>query len=374
MRNLIRALTAALLLATLPLAANAAVFVSVSIAPPALPVYVAPPMPGAGLLLDARILGVRRGTTTTGCRERGCWLRPRAALDPRILGMVRWRLRSGTAVTGDRTSVSMAASITASAMAVSASTAATGEGGRFVANTTVINNTTIVNNTTVNRVSYNGGAGGVAATATPAEMRAAHENHVAMSEMQQQHEQAAARDTTMRASYNHGRPSVAATAKAGVFYGKGVVAARSAAPAAHESGTAAGQPPGHGNRRRRAAGRSLATPAPDQPRRSWATPARAQPAIRRTRQPTAAGACPGRTAGALMATTPAQPPPHATPTSGRRLPGAPPHGAPASYPSAAGRGGEHGARGRRQCPAGRGQGERQEHAPGQAEQRCGLLR
>jgi len=51
-----------------------------------------------------------------------------------------------------------------------------------------------------------------------------------MSEAQQQHEVAASRDSTMRASYNHGRPSVAATPKPGVFYGKGVVAARSAAP------------------------------------------------------------------------------------------------------------------------------------------------
>ncbi len=117
-------------------------------------------------------------------------------------------------------------STTVSATAASASTAAAWSGGHYVADTTVINNTTIVNNTTINRVSYNGGAGGVAATPSPAEQRYAQEQHVPLSAMQQQHEQAAARDTTMRASYNHGSPSVAATPKAGIFYGKGVVAAR----------------------------------------------------------------------------------------------------------------------------------------------------
>ena len=48
MRNALRGIFAALLLAALPFAGNAAVFVSVTIAPPALPVYVAPPMPAAG--------------------------------------------------------------------------------------------------------------------------------------------------------------------------------------------------------------------------------------------------------------------------------------------------------------------------------------
>jgi WXXGXW repeat (2 copies) len=48
MHHLLRGLTLSLLLAALPLAAQAGVFVSVSIAPPALPVYVAPPMPAPG--------------------------------------------------------------------------------------------------------------------------------------------------------------------------------------------------------------------------------------------------------------------------------------------------------------------------------------
>ncbi|MBV8495491.1 MAG: hypothetical protein JO361_01780 [Gammaproteobacteria bacterium] len=60
-----------------------------------------------------------------------------------------------------------------------------------------------------------------------------------MSPAQLEHQQAASRDNTMRASYNHGRPPVAATQKAGVFYGQGVTGARTAgmsAPA-HAAGT-----------------------------------------------------------------------------------------------------------------------------------------
>jgi len=52
MRNLIRALIAALSLATLPVVSDAGVFVgvSVNIAPPELPVYVQPPPPAAGYI------------------------------------------------------------------------------------------------------------------------------------------------------------------------------------------------------------------------------------------------------------------------------------------------------------------------------------
>ena len=99
-------------------------------------------------------------------------------------------------------------------------------------NTTVIHNTyvnnTVINRTTVNNVSYNGGAGGVAASPTSAELAAEHDHHVAATSMQTQHEQMARSDRSMLASENHGRPTVAATTKPGQFHGQGVVAARSA--------------------------------------------------------------------------------------------------------------------------------------------------
>jgi len=79
MRNLIRALIAALSLATLPVVSDAGVFVgvSVNIAPPELPVYVQPPCPAAGYIwIPATGRGLTR--TTTGYPEPGHW-RPRWA-------------------------------------------------------------------------------------------------------------------------------------------------------------------------------------------------------------------------------------------------------------------------------------------------------
>jgi WXXGXW repeat (2 copies) len=99
-------------------------------------------------------------------------------------------------------------------------------------NTTVINNTynktVVVNNTTVNNVSYNGGTGGTTAQPSAAEQAAAHEQHIQPTSEQAQHEHTASTNHAMLASVNGGRPSIAATPKAGVFEGKGVVAAKTA--------------------------------------------------------------------------------------------------------------------------------------------------
>jgi WXXGXW repeat (2 copies) len=95
-------------------------------------------------------------------------------------------------------------------------------------NVNIIHNTyeTRVENVTVNRVSYNGGDGGVVARATPAEEAAARERHIGPVAAQTQHEQAARADRSLRASVNHGKPPVAATARPGEFKGSGVVEAR----------------------------------------------------------------------------------------------------------------------------------------------------
>jgi hypothetical protein len=99
-------------------------------------------------------------------------------------------------------------------------------------NTTVIHNTyntTVINNkTTVNRVSFNGGAGGTSTQPTAAEQAAAREQHTPPTALQTQHEHAASANRAMLASENHGQPSVAATSKPGVFTGGGVVAAHGA--------------------------------------------------------------------------------------------------------------------------------------------------
>ena len=93
---------------------------------------------------------------------------------------------------------------------------------RSASNVNIVNvhnvyNTTIINNTTVNRVSYNGGNGGIERRPRPEEETAARERHVAPVAMQTQHEQTARNDREQRASVNHGTPQVAATPKAGAF-------------------------------------------------------------------------------------------------------------------------------------------------------------
>jgi hypothetical protein len=97
-------------------------------------------------------------------------------------------------------------------------------------NVTVIHNTynqtVINNNTTINRTSFNGGTGGVTARPTAEEQVAEREHHVQATKEQTEHEHAASTNRSQLASVNHGRPAVAASAKPGVFNGKGVVAAK----------------------------------------------------------------------------------------------------------------------------------------------------
>jgi hypothetical protein len=120
-------------------------------------------------------------------------------------------------------------------------------------NVTVVHNTynqtVINNNVTVNRVSYNGGSGGITARANPVEETAARERHITPTTEQTQHERAAGSNHALLASANHGQPPVAATAKPGVFSGREVVAARGAGPNARESGRAATPAPARGEAR-----------------------------------------------------------------------------------------------------------------------------
>jgi Skp family chaperone for outer membrane proteins len=95
-------------------------------------------------------------------------------------------------------------------------------------NVTVVHNVynTRVTETNTSHVSFNGGNGGINARPTAQEEAAAHAQHVGPVAAQVQHVQAARTNTQLRASANHGRPPVAATVKPGDFSGSGVVAAR----------------------------------------------------------------------------------------------------------------------------------------------------
>jgi hypothetical protein len=111
--------------------------------------------------------------------------------------------------------------------------------------TTTIHNvyTATVTNTTVNRVSYNGGNGGVNASPTPQQEAAAHQKHVPPVAAQTQHAQAARAQPELRASANHGKPPVAATPKTGAFKDRAVVPAKQAgAPYTPPANRTAAQP------------------------------------------------------------------------------------------------------------------------------------
>ncbi|HTA27597.1 MAG TPA: YXWGXW repeat-containing protein, partial [Bacteroidia bacterium] len=99
------------------------------------------------------------------------------------------------------------------------------EGGHFRYNTavchvnnTVIHNTyvdrTVINNSTVNRTSFNG-RGGVEAQPTNEERTAMNEHHSQPTSSQQSHERSAAGNRNQLASVNHGSPKTTARATVG---------------------------------------------------------------------------------------------------------------------------------------------------------------
>ena len=147
--------------------------------------------------------------------------------------------------------------------------------GRFFYNRSVTNinvteihnvyNTTVVNTSTrTNRISYNGGNGGINRRPTPQEETASRERHIPPASTQLQHLQTARGNAQFRASENHGKPPVAATARPGQFSGRDAVPAREAGapynPPANRGGNAprtengnqprteTGNPPPAGNR------------------------------------------------------------------------------------------------------------------------------
>ena len=139
------------------------------------------------------------------------------------------------------------------------------DNGRFFYNRSVTNvnvtvihnvyNTTVVNETrNVTRVSYNGGNGGIDRRPTPQEEGAMRERHIPPAASQTEHMRAARGNPELRASANHGKPPVAATARPGSFSGREVVHARSA-------GAPYNPPPNRGRAESRPANGSGGRPA-----------------------------------------------------------------------------------------------------------------
>lgn len=92
-----------------------------------------------------------------------------------------------------------------------------------VYNRTVVNRTTIIN-----RTSFNGGPGGVDARATPQQRAWARNQRFGPVAAQRQQRDLARRTPALRAAANRGMPAIAATPRAGDFHGRGATAARGA--------------------------------------------------------------------------------------------------------------------------------------------------
>jgi hypothetical protein len=119
------------------------------------------------------------------------------------------------------------------------------QGNSFRYNTAVLTvDTTIVHNTYVDRtvivqrdndnhVSYNGGEGGISRRPTPQEEKVSQERHVPPPAAQKEHIDNARSNPDMRATQNQGKPTIAATPKPGQFNGHGVEQSKEAGAPYH---------------------------------------------------------------------------------------------------------------------------------------------
>jgi hypothetical protein len=239
----------ALALSLMPAVSNAGVFVSVGIAPPAIPVYAQPICPGAGYLWtpgywaygDAGYYWVP-----------GVWVRP-----PRI-GVLwtpgYWGWSGGAYVwnagywgphVGFYGGVNYGFGYGGAGFA-----GGRWAGGVFAYNSAVANiNTTVIHNSyhetvVVNNVhtSYNGGTGGVSAQPNSAERSAMRDSHVPPTAAQNSHHDAASHDRSNLASANHGHPTNAAMSRPRTASAPGANHSSNGSSAANVSHTAAAKP------------------------------------------------------------------------------------------------------------------------------------
>lgn len=213
------------LLAT-PAISSAAVFVSVGIAPPVLPVYVQPPVPGPGYIW------------TPGYWAYGpygyYWVPGTWVIAPFVGALWTpgyWGWNGGAYLWhagywGPRVGFYGGVNYGFGYVGVGF-VGGSWHGGVFNYNTAVTNvnvtnihntyNQTVVQNTAVSRVSYNGGAGGITAQPTSEERLAERDVHQPSTALQAQHQQLASTNRSLLASVNHGTPALAATPRAAAF-------------------------------------------------------------------------------------------------------------------------------------------------------------
>ncbi len=253
LRGAAAALLAIAALAAIPGRAHAGVFVSVSIAPPPLPVYVQPAIPGPGYIWTP---GYWAWDGYEYYWVPGTWV-----LAPFVGALWTpgyWGWSGGVYIfhagywgrhVGFYGGIDYGYGYGGYGY-----DGGYWRGGGFYYNRTVnhvttnitnVYNRTVVNNTTiVNRTSYNGGPHGIAARPTPQQLAWSREPHTAPVAAQLQQRAMASRMPSLRATQNHGQPPIAATPRAGEFNGHGAM------PMAAHGTRFAPQPTGsppHGN-------------------------------------------------------------------------------------------------------------------------------
>src|SRR5258705_12597126 len=222
--NLIRRVVVGAALALVPAPSFAGVFVSVTIAPPALPVYTQPLCPGEGYLWNP-------GYWAYG--EEGYYWVPGVWVRPPQVGLLwtpgYWGWGGGVYLfhpgywgphVGFYGGVNYGFGYGGVGFHggewrgrhFAYNTVVTNV-NRTVIHNTYVNKTVIVNNTTVNRASFSGGPGGINARPSRQEISASHESHIRATSIQTSHEHLAGSNRANFASENHGRPATPAMSR-----------------------------------------------------------------------------------------------------------------------------------------------------------------
>ena len=228
MRNFTRYSLLALLVLALAASSFAGVLISVTVAPPVLPVYTQPPCPGDGYIWTP---GYWAWGPAGYYWVPGTWV---VAPAPGLLwtpgywgwggGAYIWHAGYWGPHVGFYGGVNYGFGYFGDGFA-----GGYWHGDRFfynrsVTNITNVHVTNVYNRTVINdhvsRVSFNGGRGGIDVRPRPEQDRAFRERRFEATNSQMQHERAARENRAFQASVNHGRPEIGGTARPGEFHGR----------------------------------------------------------------------------------------------------------------------------------------------------------
>jgi hypothetical protein len=232
-RRLVKSMVAACFMA-IPFSSFAGVFISVGIAPPPLPVYAQPIMPGDGYIWTPGYWAYGGGGYF--------WVPGTWVLAPYVGALWTpgyWGWNNGFYVFN----AGYWGPHVGFYGGINYGYGYGGEGyrGGYWNNGRFNYNRDVGYSTGGGRVSYNGGHGGLMARPTPQDQLAARDRHTQPLAAQQQQVRMASQNRELRASVNHGAPTIAATPRPGVFSGHGVVRAGGAAGLTGQPASAAGE-------------------------------------------------------------------------------------------------------------------------------------